>query len=56
MQEALRFMGKKLQEGTIKMHGLASHFVYVATIVLVYVCVSLFCKCTQHTFLKQNIL
>ena len=33
---------KKLQEGTIKMHGLASHFVYVATIVLVYVCVSLF--------------
>ena len=24
------------------MHGLASHFVYVATIVLVYVCVSLF--------------
>ena len=33
---------KKLQEGTNKMHGLASHFVYVATIVLVYVCVSLF--------------
>ena len=31
------------------MHGLASHFVYVATIVLVYVCVSLFFKCTQHT-------
>ena len=33
---------KKLQEGTIKMHGLTSYFVCVATIVLVYACVSLF--------------
>ena len=39
------------------MHGLASHFVYVATIVLVYACVSLFLKVhTTHLFLKQNIL
>ena len=33
---------KKSQEGTIKIHGVASHFVYVATIVLVYGYVSLF--------------
>ena len=32
------------------MHGLASHFVYVATIVLVYVCVSLLVHTTHLSF------
>ena len=36
------------------MHGLASHFVYVAAYSLVYVCVSLLLE--VHTTLKQNIL
>ena len=35
------------------MHGLASYFVYVATIVLVYACVSLFLYVhTTHLFFK----
>ena len=40
----LCYFRKKPQEGTIKMHGLASHFVYVATIVLgyVYMCIIIF--------------
>ena len=37
------------------MHGLASHFVYMATIVLVYVCVSLFLQVhTAHLFFKAK--
>ena len=38
------------------MHGLASNFIYIATIVLVYVCASLFLEVHTTHFLKQNIL
>ena len=37
------------------MYGLASHFVYVATIALVYVCVSLFLQVhTTHLIFKAK--